>query len=481
MQLASHGPRAIARNASNFVPHTTASNSSRSIHIPAYLRIHPRLPITPGGQTQRLFIRSRNFLARFFYHLTTTGLHIPTTPTVGRSLHSTARGYASIQHGFSFPVRTTLARGVQTHFLPHAPAPAPRYLTQVGLGTARNFSSGRPIFQNLVENVPIAGRALYEADWDIKVRKDREILRNSLQYNLSKKSTGKERLKPKNRDIILKENKPAVESELDLYFATPTTSDATTCLLIPLAPTPTSRVPLDPSSSTNASLLPLGELASLRASHELHSLRVSSLFSRLDAAKVWERGVQCSAFSRGGGAEGVCSMLKVEFVGWTKAEVRSVIGEGGTGWCVLEEVKTSSERAMSTFSDFDDDDLFSDDSSVLSGMVGNSGRASPLEVMSANTEVDPAQSLILPTLDFSSSFLSSQTDTISRTSSGDDLFSSVQSEPDFDPWLDSDSSSDGGLSRTDGWAIPASTNGRFGFSSHFSQRAEMDLANLSFN
>jgi len=392
-------------------------------------------------------------------------------------LHSTARGYASIQHGFSFPVRTALARGVQTYFLPRAPPPAPRCLAQVGLGTARNFSSGRPIFQNLVENVPIASRALYEADWDIKVRKEREMMRKSLKGKSSKISFGKEKLKPRIQDMILKENKPAkqfaVESELDQYFVTPATSDMTTCLLIPLAPTPTSRVPLNPFASTNTSLLPLGELASIRASHEIHSLRVSSLFSRLDAANVWERGVQCSAFSHGGGVEGVCTMLKVEFVGWTKAEVRSVIGEGGTGWCVLEEVKTSPDKAISTFSDFDDD-LSSDVSSVLSGMVGDSGRASPLAVMSANMEVDPAQSFILPTLDFSSSFLS-ETDTLSRTSSGDDRFSSVQSEPDFDPWFDSDSSSDGGLSRTDSWVVPACTNGRFGFSSHFSQRAEAEL------
>ena len=103
MQVASHGLRATTRNATNF-----AVPGIRGVHLPAYIRIHPRLP-----QTQRLFTQSRNLLARFFNHLTSPGLHIPTTPTVGGSLHSSARGYASIQHGFSFPVRTALARGVQ--------------------------------------------------------------------------------------------------------------------------------------------------------------------------------------------------------------------------------------------------------------------------------------------------------------------------------------------------------------------------------
>lgn len=476
MQLASHGLRAITRNASNFIPH--GAGSSRGIHVPAFIRTHPRLP-TPG-QAQRFFTQSRNLLSRFFNHLTSPGLRIPTTPSVGRSLHSTARGYTSIQQGFSFPLRTALARPVQTHFFPRAPAAVPRCFTQVGLGTARNFSSGRPIFQNLVENVPIAGRTLYEADLDIKVRKERAMMRNSSKGNSSKKSTGKEMLKPKIQDIIPKENKPvskqsSVEAELDQYFAPPATSDVTTWLLIPLASTPTARVPLDPFTSTNPSLLPLRELSSVHASHEIHSLRVSSLFSRLDAANVWDRGVQCSAFSHGGGAEGVCTMLKVEFVRWTKAEVRSVIGESGTGWCVLEEVRTSPENALSAFSDINDD--LSDTSSVFSGTVGDSGRTSPLEVMNANMEVDPAQSFVLPTLDFSSSFLSSpsQSDIISRTSSGIDLFSNVQSEPEFDPWLDSDSSSDGGLSGTGSWVESRSTNGWFGFSSQFSQKADVDF------
>jgi hypothetical protein len=346
----------------------------------------------------------------------------------------------------------------------------PRSLAQVGLGTARNFSSGRPIFQNLIENVPIAGRAVYEADWDIKAHNGRERIRKSLKGKSSQKSASKEMLKPKIQDIVFKENNLAskqssVNAELDQYFAAPPISDVTTCLLIPLAPTPTSRVPLDPSASTNPSLLPLRELASVHTSHEIHSLRVSSLFSRLDAANVWERQVQCSAFSHGGGAEGVCTMLKVEFVGWTMAEVRSVIGESGTGWCALEEVKVSPENALSVFSDSDDDDLSSEVSSISSAPFGSSGRATPMEIMNTNMGIDPSNSFVLPTLDFSSSFLSSssQVDTITPTPSGIDMFPSIREERDFDPWLDSDSWSDGGSSATDSWVQPLSPTRGFGF------------------
>ena len=142
-------------------------------------------------------------------------------------------------------------------------------------------------------------------------------------------------------------------------------------------------------------------------------------------------------------------MLKVEFVGWTKAEVRSVIGESGTGWCVLEEVRTPPERTPSAFSDIEDNDLSSDASSVLSGMVEDSGRASPMQVMNTIMEIDPARSFVLPELDFSASFPSSP-DTRLRTSSGADEYLSLDSGADYDPWFDSDS---------DDWVDPPSLNG----------------------
>jgi hypothetical protein len=309
---------------------------------------------------------------------------------------------------------------------------------------------------------------LYEADFDIEVRKERAMMRKSLAKS-SEKSTGKEMLKPKvqGKENMFTSKQSPMETELDQYFAVPATSNVITCLLIPLASTPTSRVPLDPFTSTNPSLLHLQELSSVHASHEIHSLRVSSLFSKLDVANVWERRVRCSSFSHCGGAEGVCTMLKVEFVGWTKAEVRSVIGESGTGWCHLEEIRTSSEAPLG-LSDTDEDDWFSDASSVLSGLAGDSGHASPMEI-------DPAQSLVLPTLDFASSFLPtpSPADTLSPISSYVDSFSGVQSEPDVDAWLDSESLSDD--CRSGSWVGPPSTNGWFGFSSQFVQRAEARL------
>jgi hypothetical protein len=110
------------------------------------------------------------------------------------------------------------------------------------------------------------------------------------------------------------------DHEFDHYFAAPS-AEVITNLLVPLAPTPSSRQPLP--STPSPSLIPLSILLDVHASHELHSLRVSSLFSRLDAAKVWvDPGVSCSVY---GDPSGLASIMKIEFRGWTKGT-----GTGGS-------------------------------------------------------------------------------------------------------------------------------------------------------
>jgi len=346
-------------------------------------------------------------------------------PSVARSFQSAARGQASIQNGLSFPVRTALARPLPRLFLPRPPA-IPRCTTQVGLGTARNFSSARPIFQNLVENVPVVGRAFWEADWEIKTHEEMEKMTQKPLKHKHRKDGGKEMMKPRSEAVLLerKNQQQAPEetvhnTEMEHYFPALSVANVTTYLLIPLAPTPTSRLPLQEFASGNPSLLPLSILGSLHTSHATHALRVSSLFARLDTANVWTRNVSCSAYSQlaAGQGDGVCTVLKVEFAGWTMAEVRGVIGESGTGWCVLEEMGT--DEAV------DDDDA----SSVLSGMsseVGNVGRDWGMDRNAREMGMDPSQSFILPTLDFSASS--------PLTSTGD-----WSSETDFDVYSDSGS------------------------------------------
>lgn len=278
------------------------------------------------------------------------------------------------------------------------------------------------------------------------MRREKEAMKKTIKHD-KKKAGGKLSLKAKENKFVLPSTpalEPTVEAEIEHYFPAPPSNGVTTSLLIPLAPTPTERTPLPPDTSPHQSLLPLPKLSSIHTSHELHSLRVSSLFARLDVANVWERGVQCSAYANRADANGVCTILKVEFVGWTKAEVRSVIGESGSGWCVLEELRTIPEE--------DEDDAFSDTSSVFSGISGEceDQMEGPLQFE------EPTGSFILPTVDFSSSFITS------RAPSDFDMFSDVDSDIDMESLSDVSASV-----RVD----PLSTNGWYLFSSDFSRRA----------
>ena len=160
MQLASYGTRAIpARYLSRLVPH---KGSLRSIHIP------PRPQPTTA---QKLVNTTRTLLTRFFAHLSAPGLSTSIGPSAAtaRSLYSTTSGSLyrpnlhSIHANLSLPARHALSSSLSRPlFLPRAPAPVPRGMAQVGLGTARNFCSARPIFQNVVQNlnVPVAARGI---------------------------------------------------------------------------------------------------------------------------------------------------------------------------------------------------------------------------------------------------------------------------------------------------------------------------------
>ncbi|KAJ7921453.1 hypothetical protein B0H13DRAFT_1708080 [Mycena leptocephala] len=448
MQLASHGARVITRN---------APQTARSIHIPSGIRPHST------GLGQRLFTQTRLALGRFVTHLTTPGTG---SASVARSFHA---ANPSIQQRLSFTARQTLARPLQPRFLPRGPV-VPRTMTQVGLGTARNFSSGRPIFQQLADNIPIAGRAFYETDWDLNMQKEKQKMRRPSKKRAVQVAS-KELLKPTPK---AKTTAPSTEAELEHYFPTAAVPDVTTYLLVPLAPTPTARAPLP---EFPAGRLPLPALLAIRDSHETHQLRVASLFHRLDTADVWSRGVVCSAYASSADARGVCTILKVEFRGWSKAAVRGVLGESGTGWCVLEETHLNEYDA--------DDDAFSEMSSILSGM-GLEAEDAHVPRPQAQA-MDPAQSFILPTLDFSSSFLA-HSPSPRRTPSDFFVHSNTSSDSDLDlgawsddassiafvdppsengwfvarvggenPWLETDATSDGGA----GW---------LSFSSDFTQR-----------
>lgn len=389
MQLASHGARAVARNGSslNMLSHPPGARNLHTV-------LQPRPSLLPQSAARRVLTEARTFLGRFFAELTAPG--IGTTPSVARSFHGgSASRIPSIQSRLSLPARTMLAKSLEVRHFPRVPtAPRPCTVTNVGLGTARNFSTGRTVFQSFAENVPVALRAFNEVDLDIKASKENfkrsmKTGKQKQQHNNKNRLLPKDQKKKKVSQTVAE--KASSEAEMEKYFTSSMSSNVTSHLLIPLAPTDYSSPPADPGGG-HERLFPLSELASIHNSHELHSLRVSSLFARLDAANVWERGVLCSAYAQSTDLQGTCTILKIEFQGWTKDEVRSVIGESGSGWCVLEETRTAPSE---------ENDMFSD---TLSDISEDALSGSESCISDSAT-----QSLILPTLDFSSSFLGSST------------------------------------------------------------------------
>jgi len=490
MFYASQGVRHAARKGSNALVHhgghngpggsTTANPTSKSVqtvnHIRLALQGNHSPPTTlqavrPRNPPHKLFTATKNVLQWFFTQLSTPGLRVPANlarlqHSGSRSLHDVVHRQ-SIHNRLSAPARhalknNALVRQANT-FLPRSPGSLPPGcggVAQVGLGLARNFSSTRPIFQQLADNVPVAGRALYEIDWDVNMRKNNERMRIMSGKSVKEVAKTREKIRPIQEKFtsstITSHSETRTDNadfpeDLDQYFPSVNVSVVTTYLLIPLAPTPTLRLPLPPtpsSTSTSTSgeptlLPPLPFLGDLYTSHSTHALRVASLFSRLDQANVWARGVHCSAYSHRrdhqrrdnrpdalAGEEGACTILRVEFVGWTKAEVRGVLGETGTGWCVLEEVTQTDEVS--------NDDPLSDNDSLSSGLLGSDpGCRSAFNTgLGIATAFDPAESFVLPTLDFSSSFLEQSTSFSSTTTSANNQF---VAEMENDPWADESS------------------------------------------
>jgi hypothetical protein len=284
-----------------------------------------------------------------------------------------------------------------------------------------------------VDNVPITTRALWEAECEFKAKKKEERRLRKAKENVTPPKT-KEMLKPKEKLIVAEVPTEVDISELDHYLPQPALPEVTTYLLVPIAPTPTARLPLSAHSTVGTSslhpLLPVPEIATAHRMHRDHSLRVSTLFSRLDAANVWDDpgvGVDAYAFGPGLGdnpSDKQCTILRVTFAGWTAARVRSVTGESGQGWCALEEVYSDTMSTSSQMSTIDDEEVLSNPQSVAFDIELDSVSSSELEFgkdadvcsdveldsddwnfgLGLSPSPDVQDNFVLPTLDFSSSF-----------------------------------------------------------------------------
>ncbi|CAE6427518.1 hypothetical protein ACGC1H_004592 [Rhizoctonia solani] len=357
----------------------------RGLHAMSRLFLGPKFP-TPGGAARGLRLKTQTVgkshvleaIRNLPSHLIAT-FEAPATGRFAehsRSLH-TIRS-PSITQRLSLPARLAVNRPLAAPRLPKVAAP-PRSVTQVGLGTARNFSS-RPVFQHLVENVPIVLRSTTELDLDPRVRKSKgaRIAGRPSATNKKARTSRPKALKP---TTVVPE--PAsvlsdIEAEFAHYFPV-AASSVVTVLTVPLQPS-TVRSPL-PEPREDASPLDLASFVPTISSYQTHRLRVDTLFDRLTRANVWKRGASTTAYDTGSGAADV---IQVRFDGWTAADVRDVLGHAGQGWCTIEQrANLPVER---------DAAQVEDEWNTLRESIANSN--------TEGTEV----TLVLPTLDFSASY-----------------------------------------------------------------------------
>ena len=483
MPLASSGlSSSLGRQAFRVIHNPPNISSSRGLHTNSFA---PRVILQqPSPLTSRVLNRTRTLFNAFVGHLTAPSkLRAP--GAVPRSVHSVASRMPKIENNLSLPVRHALSVRMGASSLPRPPA-VPRSIAQVGLGTARNFSTGRPIFQSIADNmhnIPVATRAFLEADLDTRTKEDRTLaLRLKHARRKSKKRSRRAcagdnvRFHPAaTRPTVAVPTAAETKADFDKYFE-PQVPDVSTTLLIPLAPTPTTRVPLAHTFAYDRHpLVPFLELSALRVDTERHASRVRALFEQLDFARAWETGATCETL---GGARGA-SVLRVRFAGWSAHAVRGILGEAATGWCVLEEERAEDEECANSEPEEGALSL-----SEVGSPVAQDGPG--IAELNLSSPIDPAYSFVLPTLDFSAS-AASLSPPIHSPSGGVDLpFSDMASSispSDTDVFSDLGYMSDGGFSGgsdSPGWIEPPDALysprtpswAGLSFSSAFSQRLE---------
>ncbi|KAF7777583.1 hypothetical protein Agabi119p4_3655 [Agaricus bisporus var. burnettii] len=417
--------RASVRKAANAVAHGGFHRAPGQRHASTVAHgLGPCPPRPSRLPPNKIFSATRNFFTFIVNQLAAPGLRAPAhihngNAAAARSLRSAAP--PTIQSRLTFHSRTALSSGTRA-VLPHPPSAGVRVATNVGLGTARNYATAMPIFQNLVENTPIAMRALYESKLDLRKRRHgRSRPRRPRRSALHREAINTRHTMPMNAIPHF-----VPEEEVSHYFDD-AVAPVTTYLWVPLCRPPNTRVPLPAVETGDAPrlLFPLSQFSAFHESYESHGVRVDNLLSRLNQNNVWEKGVKLRAYGqiRGDDELGMCSIWRVEFGGWTQGEVEGVIGESVMEWCRLEEVRH--QNATSPVSD-------------------------SVEVSVMKTEdTQHSISFVMPTPDVSSP-RADLFPPLSRTSSSSSLSSAFDSQPlsprqetvseiDYDdPWFDSE-------------------------------------------
>ncbi|KAK4705996.1 hypothetical protein P7C70_g193, partial [Phenoliferia sp. Uapishka_3] len=304
---------------------------------------------------EKLFGASRANLERHLHQ------HLPTNPIPGPSLaralsDSVGAGvFKSIRSAPHTPhtpfasriqPRASSLHAVRANFAGRRPpragfGPSPRpvahpsNVSHLGLGVARNFSSSRPVLDNIIQNVPLGLRALVDAD-GIDSRKWKKV-KQGIRVKESTVVKGKGRAFPRAKEMKRIEfnsffgstTVEAATSVVDEQAPVAAATNATIALVFLLVPF----LEFDPSTSETSPdflshriLTPavLHNLQYVQRAHETHAHRIHSLSNRLTQAGVFDDANITVELLFVNGEK----MVEIRFpTAWTRADVEQACGD----------------------------------------------------------------------------------------------------------------------------------------------------------
>jgi len=343
-----------AARASNPLRGSPLGGGARGIHFNGYIpRPNPPPKPTPTStpfqycyaQASRITQGARRFFTRLLEP------NVPAHVHGGHRAHITLQGLAQfgvhhhpnpILRNLSSTSKFSLAHSpVSRVYLPRGPQGFTnvgyRGLAQeIGLGTARNFSTGRTVFHHVIEkNASIGVRAFLEMDAGTDLRTV-QVSRTRARKSERKAKKEMKRMVFKPKPVVVKTK----EEEIAQYFKQGE-PDVVTYLQIALAATPSARMPFAHGSIDSNRLLPLRAVLSIQQQFHAQSEFVSSLFSKMDEHDVWNSPRGRVTVESWGDLSGLCTELRVRFEGWSEEDVLALFAglltdEGKGGWAIQE-------------------------------------------------------------------------------------------------------------------------------------------------
>lgn len=291
------------------------------------------------------------------------------------------------------------------------PNALPRSTNQMGLGSARNFSSSRNIFENVVQNAPLGMRILGDKD-HLDMRSFRREMRQAYAKKTKQEARmgkGKGKASYIDNSFIAYRNTPAGINE---YFPIDqvelAATQASVQLVLPLNPINDEATFMslneEAEESRFFSAMLMSDLRLLHDMHGRHNARLRNLVQKLESAGCFESDESTGWSSVKAVLDEGNARLIITFYGkrWTMADVRQVLGyyETRSTWFELVDL-----QASFTYSD-SDEDIRSLPSSLPSA-VGDEPDSMPLTRVSSFADVQDyhsecgtmSDSLHMPTYD----------------------------------------------------------------------------------